>query len=341
MQLKNKAQLLIRDLGELGLIERIKGIVGCKDPSVLVSIGDDAAVVRPDCECLQLLTTDILVEDVHFKTSTYTPFEIGYKSIVVNVSDIAAMAGLPRYALVTLGVDPSTPLAFVDDLYKGMNSAAQEYGLALVGGDTTRSERLILNVTVAGLVEESLLKKRSGARAGELIGVTGELGGSAAGLFLLSNPELGSGISGAAAMKRSHIAPRARVREARVASEEGASAIEDISDGLAGEVKHICAMSSVGAVIRAGEIPFAAGVDEVAQLAGTSREDLSLFGGEDYELVFTAPKTKFEKIKRVIFEETGTKVAKVGETVSAGQGIKTMQTDGRLSDLRGGGFEHF
>ncbi len=339
--MKNNLELLVKDVGEWALVQRIAKIIECRDPNVVVSIGDDAAVVRTDCGDLLALTTDILVEDIHFKTETHTASEIGYKAIVANVSDIAAMAGLPRYALVTLGVNPNTPVAFVEDLYDGMITAAEMYGLSLIGGDTTRSDGLILNVMVLGSVEEAKLKQRCEARLGEHIGVTGDLGSSAAGLFLLSDPALRSQRSGYSSVIRSHVSPKARLQEARVAAEQGISALEDISDGLASEVKHICEMSNLGAVIRAEDIPIAQQTVEVAHLARTSPQEFALFGGEDFELVFTAPAAEMEHIKEAIFAETGTKVAVVGETAPPEQGIRVLGTDGLLRELQGYGFQHF
>ena len=339
--MRRKTKLLVKDIGEIGLIERIAKLIGDADPDVLVSIGDDAAVIKPKYQYLQVLTTDILLEDVHFRVDTYTPFEIGYKAVVVNVSDVTAMAGKPRYALVSIGLDLQTSVDFVDGLYRGMSKAADDYDLSLVGGDTTKSAKLIVNVTVRGYVEAEMLRRRSDAVVKDQIAVTGELGGSAAGLYLLSNPRKDGSTPCSEELRKAHIAPKARLEEARIAAKIGARAMEDISDGLASEIRHICDASNVGARLEVSSVPIAHGVKEVAALMGKKMHDLALYGGEDFELVFTAPKSKIEKIKEEIFKATGTKVAIVGEIVQSRKGISLLYPNGEESRLTEYGFAHF
>lgn len=338
--MSKKTKLLVKDIGEVGLIKRIGEIIGHADPQVLISIGDDTAVIKPDNNYLQLVTTDILVEDVHFRLETYTPFEIGYRAIVVNVSDIAAMAGFPRYAVVSIGFDPHTGVDFIEDIYRGMKKASEEYGLSLIGGDTTRATKLLLNVAIIGYVEEEMLCLRSSAQVGDEIAVTGRLGASTAGLYLLSNPQEGMKVSSREQLKRAHIVPKARVKEARIAAKGGAHALEDISDGLASEIRHICEMSNVGAKIQADSLPYAVGVEETARIAKRELQSFALYGGEDFELVFTVPRGSLDRIKEEMYQETGTIVTRIGWVVDIDEGITIEQMGGELLPLNYG-FEHF
>jgi thiamine-monophosphate kinase len=338
---KKNSKLLVKDIGEFGLIKRISKIITSTDSNVVVPIGDDAAVVKPRINLLQVLTTDILVENIHFRTDTHTPFEIGYKAIVANVSDVAAMAGLPRFALISLGLDPSTHVDFVEDFYRGTLKAANDYGLTLIGGDTTKSSEFIVNVVMIGEVESDMVRQRSGAQVGDQLVVTGDLGASAAGLYLLLHPKAQQKITYFEELKRAHLVPTARVVEARIAAKDGAHAMEDISDGLASEIRHICELSKVGAKIRADYIPLVPGVKEVAQLMNKDPQSLALYGGEDFELVFTIPKLNFEKAKKEIKRKTRTKITVVGEIVDPKEGIFIIWSDKKKTELTAYGYEHF
>lgn len=339
--MKKRNSLRVKDIGEIGLIKRIEKLLSCSDPDVKIGIGDDAAAVRLKSNLLQVMTTDILIENVHFKQDTHTPFEIGYKSIVVNVSDVAAMAGIPRFALISVGICPDTPVDFIEDFYKGAQNAAAEYGLSIVGGDTTRSPVFMVNISLIGQVEPGMLRCRSEAKIGDKIAVTGKLGGSAAGVYLLSNIAETKKTAYADELKRAHLKPVARVKEARIAAQEGANAMEDISDGLASEIQHICECSHVGARIETSSIPVASGVREVARLMDKDIEDLCLYGGEDFELVFTVPKECVERIKKRIHRQTRTEVAVIGEIVKKKEGIFLVRPDGKRGNLSRYGFEHF
>jgi len=182
--------MLVEDIGEFGLIERISKILNVPSEEVIVSLGDDAAVVRTTSDLYSILTTDILIEDVHFQLGSISPYQLGYKALAVNISDIAAMAGLPRFALVSLGLRLGTEVQWVEELYKGMLEVARKYGTKVVGGDTSKSAQTVINVTVMGEVEPELLRTRDGAQMGDRLMVTGHLGGSAAGLELLTQPRL-------------------------------------------------------------------------------------------------------------------------------------------------------
>lgn len=330
----------VKDIGEFGLIERIAEIVEHADERVIVTIGDDTAVVRPTELDYALLTTDLLVENVHFTLNSITPRQLGYKSIAVNLSDVAAMGGLPDYGVISLAVNPETDVVVIEDLYRGMADISRKYGLRIVGGDVTKSDTLIINVALVGEVEEENLCRRSDAKANDLIMVTGDLGASAAGLRLVLNPELESKVKDAARLKKAHFLPEPRVKEGRILAKSGVNAMEDISDGLASEIKHICDASLVGARLYMSKVPVAKGVDKVAELTGERAIDIAISGGEDYELVFTSP-SEFQNEIEQRLAAVGTKVTVVGEIVDIADEITIVDWTGKERGLEVGGYTHF
>jgi thiamine-monophosphate kinase len=334
----------VKDVGEFGLIENIAEIVEQADERVVVTIGDDTAVVRPQKHGLTLLTTDLLVENVHFTLESISPRQLGYKSLAVNISDIAAMGGLPTYAVISLALNPETDLETIEDIYRGMMDISREYRLSIVGGDITKSERLVINVALMGEVEEENLCRRSDAVVGDIIMVTGMLGASAAGLRLALNPHIEPEVKEASLLKRAHFLPEPRVKEGRILATSGVHAMEDISDGLASEINHICAASEVGAQIDFSKIPIAKGVDSVAAQTGERAIDLALSGGEDYELVFTTPSALIDGIEKKL-SSIGCRAHIVGEIVRADMGISAIDWSGAkhaLTDLLAkSGYSHF
>ncbi|MDI6717169.1 MAG: thiamine-phosphate kinase [Actinomycetota bacterium] len=330
----------VKDLGEFGLIERIAKIVEYADERVILAIGDDTAVVKPTKLDYTLLTTDLLVENVHFTLNTITPWQLGYKSISVNLSDIAAMGGIPNYAVISLALSPETEVSLVEDMYRGMADVSRKYGLRVVGGDITKSDRLIINVAMIGEVEDSSLCRRSDAKVGDIIMVTGVLGASAAGLRIVLNPAIEKTVREAQELKKAHFLPEPRLKEGRILASIGINAMEDISDGLASEIKHICEASLVGARLFMNKIPIAKGVESVASLNGEKAIDIALSGGEDYELVFTAPKELELEIVESL-AKIGTKVTVVGEIVNSSEGISIIDWSGSKKPLDISGYTHF
>ncbi|MEW5705991.1 MAG: thiamine-phosphate kinase [Actinomycetota bacterium] len=330
----------VKDIGEFGLIERIAKIVEYADERVILAIGDDTAVVKPTKLDYTLLTTDLLVENVHFTLNTITPWQLGYKSISVNLSDIAAMGGIPNYAVISLALSPETEVSLVEDMYRGMADVSRKYGLRVVGGDITKSDRLIINVAMIGEVEDSSLCRRSDAKVGDIIMVTGVLGASAAGLRIVLNPAIEKTVREAQELKKAHFLPEPRLKEGRILASIGINAMEDISDGLASEIKHICEASLVGARLFMNKIPIAKGVESVASLTGEKAIDIALSGGEDYELVFTAPKELELEIVESL-AKIGTKVTVVGEIVNSSEGISIIDWSGSKKPLDISGYTHF
>jgi thiamine-monophosphate kinase len=324
----------LKDLGEFGLIARIAEQVS-PAPGVEVGIGDDAAVIRPTSGRLTLITTDMLVEGVHFDLSTCEPFTLGRKSLAVNLSDIAAMGGEPRYFLLSMAIPPSCSITFLDRFTKGMLELAGEFDVALIGGDTSSSKGgLILSITLIGEQQPDRIIKRSGATPGDLIFVTGALGDSALGLEMLR-----AGERGGSATER-HLDPHPRVREGlALAAARLPTAMIDVSDGVTADLGHILDNSLVGGSLYLHKIPLSPFFRNKCKPLSDGALALALAGGEDYELLFTAPSAKAEDVFS-LFAPFGTAVTVIGE-ITAGSGLTIISERGGNWDLPETGFDHF
>lgn len=316
----------IKDIGgEFALIERIKGKTKLYSKDVIAGIGDDVAVLKYDGDNYHLFTTDMLVENSHFSLKYSTPEQIGGKAIEQNVSDIAAMGGLPKYAVVSLALPINMDVEFVDKLYEGLNKKSKKYRIGIVGGNLTHSKEIVVNVAMLAFVEKRHLVLRSGAEIDDLIFCSGDVGKSTAGLELLRHNLKGTSI-------KKHLEPICRLNLARKLVKIGINSMIDVSDGVASEVRHICEESKVGAVIYANKIPISKGTINDAKKVGKSALDFALYGGEDFELVFTANKNKLNKLKK--FD-----VKVIGEIVNNKYGIKLIKNN-KKQNLESG-FDHF
>jgi thiamine-monophosphate kinase len=297
-----------------------------KNPSAILGIGDDCALFSGK-RGVYLVTTDMLVEGDHFSLDYFSPFEIGIKSMESNVSDIAAMGcAKPLYAFVSIALKDGTSAEFLREFYRGLGTSAKRHGIDIMGGDTTHGKLMVVNVTLIGFAaSEALIRRRSSARAGDLIFVTGKLGASTAGLRLFQR-----GISGHMAVKRKHTQPGSRMDVAEKVARIS-HAMEDVSDGLASEVRNICLASCKGAVISAADVPIARETRMAAGAVGESALDFALFGGEDFELVYTVA----QKDRRAA-EKFGTCVG----VVTGGKGI-FLEENGKRRILRKFGYDHF
>jgi thiamine-monophosphate kinase len=324
----------LKDLGEFGLISRIAGRVKPRS-GVEVGIGDDAAVTRPTDGCFTLITTDMLVEGVHFDLSLCDPITLGRKSLSVNLSDIAAMGGEPRYFLLSMAIPPSFPVAFLDGFTKGMLQRADEFGVCLIGGDTSSSKGgLVLSVTVIGEQQPERIVQRNGAKPGDLIFVTGSLGDSALGLELLKRGERSS-----SAAER-HLDPLPRVREGMaLAAAKIPTAMIDVSDGLAADLEHVLENSSVSARLLVQKIPLSTFFREKYATMPDEALSLALAGGEDYELLFTASFSREGEVYS-LFKQLGTAVTLIGE-ITAGSGLFLITEEGREYKIAKKGYNHF
>jgi thiamine-monophosphate kinase len=335
-------------LGERGLIRRIRGRIaaGSAAPGVEVGIGDDTAVLTVPPGHRLLATTDLLLEDIHFRRRSATPADIGWKALAVNLSDIAAMGGIPRWALVALAVPVDTAVEAVDAFYAGMAEAAAPHGVTVVGGDTSASTAgWMVNVTLLG-THPGAPRLRSHARMGDALAVTGSLGASAAGLHAL---EMGLDRARAVGVRhtqlgeitRAHLRPRARVAEGRwLGQASGVHAMIDCSDGLATDLGHICRESGVGARVHLDRVPIAAAVREAARALGGDAHEWAVSGGEDYELLLTCDPAAADRLTAGLAEATGTALSVIGRIEDPASAIVFVDAAGALVAMREG-FEHF
>jgi thiamine-monophosphate kinase len=313
--------------GEFALISRIHRILGdSKNPDVLVGIGDDAAVLKYRDERHLLFTTDTLVEKDHFNPEWSTPFQIGMKAVEINVSDIAAMGGLPTHALVSLVLRKETECEFIEEMYRGMLHSSRKHGCHIIGGNVTHGSEIVINIAMLGEVEKNRLCLRSNAKPGQLILVTGDLGKSASGLEILLKNLNGH--------TQDHLEPKSHLKEARTLS-RFTNCMIDVSDGLAPEVKHICEMSRTGAVIFKDNIPLSKATKQNAEILGKDPADFALYGGEDFELVFTLPENKIPLLKKELEN-----ITVVGKVLPGREGIYLLDEKGNKKQL-GTGYDHF
>jgi len=309
-------------VAEFDLIERIRLRAGSRT-DVILGIGDDAALLLPPSNQLLAVSTDVLNEGVHFR-ATDAPFDIGWKALAVNLSDLAAMGAEPAWALLTLAL-PEAEDGWLDRFIDGFLTLATGHGVALVGGDTTRGA-LSIGVTVHGFVPPALALRRSGAQVGDDLWVTGTLGDAAAGLADSSRPDL------AARLYR----PTPRVA-AGSALRGLASACIDISDGLFADLGHVLRASATGATVQLASLPTSPALARMC--AGPDRWLYQCAGGDDYELCFSAPPTHREQIGTVL-ALTGTPAAVIGR-IDATPGLRAVAPDGRHWQRPRAGYQHF
>jgi thiamine-monophosphate kinase len=327
--------MLIKEIGEFNLIDRMSAIIGTPKRPLVAGIGDDCAVLYPPKEKLQLVTTDMLVEDVHFSLSTASPYQIGWKSLAANISDIAAMGGEPTFAFVSVGFPKNTTAEFIDDLYLGMKKIAESYEVDIVGGDTVSSPEIIINIALLGEVESGNQILRSGAKAGDAICVTGDVGGSSAGLAILQN-------SLSIEDTEKHLMPIPRVTEGRLlAKSHFVNAMIDISDGVASEVHHICKQSRTGAELYMAKIPLSPNVIPVAKQLEQDPCRFALYGGEDYELLFTCQYDKVDILREQIAQRCNTPITLIGRIIDNSSLITIEDEIGEIAILKPRGYDHF
>jgi thiamine-monophosphate kinase len=328
----------VSEIGEFGLIDLLaKMMAGSPGrppagPRLTVGIGDDAAA-WPGKGQTQLATIDSLIEDVHFSLDKISWKELGWKSLAVNLSDIAAMGGTPEYVLISLGLPDSTEVEDVTALYKGMIELAEQHHVSLAGGDTCRSPMVAITVSVFGTGQDNILH-RSAAQPGDSIAVTGYLGSAAAGHDMLANdlrftPEV------AAYLREAFNQPKPRLAEGRLLVKQGIKTAIDISDGLLADLRHICKMSNVSAGINVDKIPIHPAVrDNFGQKA----QELALAGGEDYELLFTGSDAAIGKVQM----ETSCPVTVIGEITTGNPSeINLFDSTRNPVHTNQSGWEHF
>lgn len=331
---------------EFALIEHIRRRFGRTGPSVVRGIGDDAAVLTPPPGRQLVMTTDLLTEGVHFDRQTASLEEIGYKAAIANLSDLAAMGARPDYVLVSLACPSDCATPDILRLYRGMADACRPYRVALVGGDTSASRSgLFLSLTVTGSVPIGKALLRSGARPGDRLYVTGTLGDALAGLQVLGKKRRASSLRLSSAARRAlierHRRPIAHPRLGQTLSGHRlASAAIDLSDGLSGDLRHLCEQSRVGVELDAAALPMSPALRAYARSSGTDPITLALQGGEDYELLFTVPPSK-ERVLLRMAQRTGRRLTRIGLIKPARFGRQIKDVTGRLRRLPDTSYEHF
>jgi thiamine-monophosphate kinase len=325
---------------EWDLIKALSREFGPAPAGVILGIGDDCAVLAGDGGDYLLWTVDTMVEGVHFDLAYTSLFQLGWKSLTVNLSDIAAMGGTPGPALLSLGWPPDRDRRGALEFAAGLAQATRDYGTAVIGGDTVASPGgLMITVTLTGRVPAAQMLRRAGARAGDLIFVTGPLGEAAAGLEILRRqldlpPEIKDPLTEA------HLRPKPHLAAGRVLAQEGlATALIDTSDGVATDLYHICQASGVGARIPAAAVPISSHVRAAAPVLGRDPLDLALTGGEDYRLLFTARPEMAGRLAAAFARSGLAAPLPLGRVVPGDRVI--LETPGGDVDISGKGYDHF
>ncbi len=335
----------VNTLGEFGLIERLTKSFPLRNATSLKGVGDDAAVIDNGSHCT-VVSTDMLVEGIHFDL-TYTPLKhLGYKAIVVNLSDIYAMNAYPKQVLVSIAISSKYTVEALDELYAGIRAACDAYEVDLVGGDTTSAPRgMVISVTAIGEGKKERLTYRSGAHPGDLICITGDLGAAYLGLQILErekrlwqeNPNLQPDLEGQAYLIQRQLKPEARrdMIEAFQKNDLLPTSMIDISDGLASELFHLCKQSGTGALLEESGVPIHPEAQLMAIKFRLDPITCALSGGEDYELLFTIDPRDTDKIRFL------PDIYIAGEMLPASDGIKLSTKGGKLHDLKAQGWRHF
>ena len=301
----------IKDIDEMSLIKRLSRNFRL-DKTVIKGPGDDTAVIKWNKERYLLYACDMTIEGVHFDLSEATPFQIGWKAIGRNISDIGAMGGVPKYAVISLGISPRLDVSVADGICKGIKSLADKFGVNIVGGDMAKSENIVMDISLIGNVEKKKLVLRSGAKTGDVIFVTGALGGS---------------------IKGKHLNFMPRVKEAReILSKFKINSMIDISDGLVLDLNRILEASTVGSCIYESAIPLSKDAASVNN---------ALYDGEDYELLFTMSAKEARRFFRTAFNKMKTTVTLIGEIVSKKEGYNIIKEGGKEEKVKIKGYRHF
>lgn len=334
----------VSDLGEFNLIELIAGIIKKSEDNwspgnknkikdrIILGIGDDTAAWHTSSS-IELATTDTMVQDVHFTLDTIDWESLGWKIMAVNVSDIAAMGGIPYYALITLCLPPDTEVDDIRKLYKGIADIGSEYGVAIVGGDIVRSTKVIITASLTGISYNKSILTRNSAVTGDLIAVTGTLGASAAGL-LMFNQKLKFEHNTSSILKDAYLRPQPHIKEGNILVSNEIKTAMDISDGLVDDLSKLCKASKVEARVFVDNVP----VNPVVKSNFNNALELALSGGEDYELLFTGKIKSIERIKKLI----QIPITVIGEIMNGRPGKVTLLNNiGKEIIINKGGWDHF
>lgn len=331
----------VHELGEFELIARLSAILPQRGEGVVEAIGDDCAVLDL-AGALTVWTTDAVIEGVHFLPYLATPRQIGWKALLVNLSDVAAMGATPRFATLSLSVPAEAEVEWIEEMYRGIADLAEETGVAVVGGNTSRSPYgLRLDVGVLGSVPAEELLRRHGARPGDQVLVTGTVGDAYCGLECVFNPTLPVEPDVRGALIERYRRPIPRLETARwIARSGAATAMIDISDGLAADLGHICEASGVGVELRAEDLPLSDHVARFSTHTELPPHHYGLVGGDDYGLLLTARSDAVPGLVEEVEIRTGHVLTPIGHITAASERILHLP-DGRREALTGAGWKHF
>ena len=329
----------LKKVGEFQLIDIISRQTATSHRSIIKGIGDDAAVIADGPDNCLLVTTDILRENIHFKKSFTSPYLLGKKSLSVNLSDIAAMGGTPFYYFVSLSAPPNTPLNFIKELYRGMNQRAKAFNTVLLGGDTVSSLKdIMLSITLIGRAKKKSVVYRNSAKKGDLIYVTGHPGESALGLLMLKRDS--KRYKRRSAVKK-HLDPFPRVKIGKIISDKNlATSMIDISDGLIPDLEHIIGQSKKGAALHLSQIPLSYTYRKTCPCFSKELYTPALFGGEDYELLFTASSKNSGKITG-LSKKSGVAITCIGEITDNPKEIIILDSTNKKVRIKNKRFNHF
>jgi thiamine-monophosphate kinase len=327
----------LREIGEFGLINRIRKWMAASDPALIQGIGDDVAVIGIGSKAL-LVTTDILIERIHFDRSWIDPYRLGKKALIVNLSDIAAMGGTPKYFLISLGLPKNLPLSFVSSFYRGLKEEAKRFRVDLIGGDTSLSQRITINICLLGEAKKGRILFRKGARVGNDLFVSGRLGDAALGLKILQKQgPMGRPMG----LMKKQLSPCPRIELGQaIAGDRLATAMIDVSDGLLIDTTHLIEESGVGARIWEDRIPLSRLYRKWIHSYSKDPYQIALTGGEDYELLFTAPPDRREEISTLALS-SNIPITWIGKILPQKEGFRIIRKDGKEYSPSRMGFEHF
>lgn len=335
-------------LGEFELIARLtSGLAPRED--VRLGVGDDCAIMDFAGDQLLLATCDCQVEGVHFTLQTSSPAQIGRKALAINLSDIAAMGGVPRFALVSLLIPSHLPLEIVEEMYTGLRQEAERFATAIVGGNISHAgcvgsnSSLTIDITLLGSVARDHAITRSGACPGNVLCVTGYLGDAAAGLFTLLHPEHISSQAARDQVCVAHRTPQPRIAEGHILSQFGPQVITamlDVSDGLSGDLVHLCEQSRVGARVELARLPLSPAIHTIAYETGQDPWHWALHGGEDYELLFTITQGYEQQVIEAVQTATGTPVTIIGSILPLAEQMQLLYPDGHQDTLLPQSWDH-
>ena len=329
----------LKDIGEFGLIDKIRKKFKTKSKDILIGIGDDTSVIKTRDGNYELYTTDIIIEDVHFNLRYTKPYQIGRKALSVNISDIAAMGGIPKFALVSIGLSKDYSWKFTSEIFRGIKKCANKFGVHIVGGDTVSSKKIILNIALIGEVEKEYLTMRSGAKVGDKIFATGSLGNSSCGLELLkrkNNKDVP--INTYQYLVNSHLLPNPALKLIReILKIAKLNSMIDISDGLIGDIVKLSKESKVGFKIYQDLVPVSKELKLTSKFLKKNALDFALHRGEDYEFLFTANK----RFTNFLLDKFKERISCIGEILQKEEGYNLVDKDGKKLKIEDRSYNHF